>query len=270
MNDILLPIAQNRRVSVTRCHETTQRILQHRRSTRILYISDFDPGGQHMPVAVARKIEFLISQCGEDRDIQLIPLLLTADQVRQYNLPRAPIRDEVREKAKFEKQHGEGAVELDALEALHPGELARIVNRAIDRYRDETIQRRINEAAVPVRRQMNKVREEVLEQHAEDIAAFELARESAQDAVRQHLEAISEILDQLKERAEPLWQSIANDLEAAAPNLDSIEWPEPEPADEFEDPLYDSRRDYLTQIDRYREHQGKPNGGGRRGNGGAS
>ena len=35
-------------------------------------------------------------------------------------------------KARFEAQHGAGAVELDALEALHPGELRRIVEAAID------------------------------------------------------------------------------------------------------------------------------------------
>jgi hypothetical protein len=35
--------------------------------------------------------------------------------------------------------------------------------------------------------------------------------------------------------------------------------PEPEEADEDDlDPLYDSARDYVTQVDRYKQHQGKP------------
>jgi hypothetical protein len=35
-----------------------------------------------------------------------------------------------------------------------------------------------------------------------------------------------------------------------------VEWPEPE-GDDDPDPLFDSRRDYVTQIDRYKEFQGK-------------
>jgi hypothetical protein len=38
------------------------------------------------------------------------------------------------------------------------------------------------------------------------------------------------------------------------------EWPEPRDGDEDPDPLFDSIRDYVDQIDRYKEHQGKPTG----------
>jgi hypothetical protein len=40
-------------------------------TTRILYISDFDPAGAHMPVSVARKIEYLLRRDGHDLDIRL-------------------------------------------------------------------------------------------------------------------------------------------------------------------------------------------------------
>jgi hypothetical protein len=45
-----------------------------------------------------------------------------------------------------------------------------------------------------------------------------------------------------------------------APDPDGIDWPEPDEGDEDDDPLYESSRDYVEQLDRYREHQGKPNG----------
>jgi hypothetical protein len=35
-------------------------------------------------------------------------------------------------------------------------------------------------------------------------------------------------------------------------------WPLVEAADEHEDPLFDSTRGYVEQMDRYKEHQGKP------------
>jgi hypothetical protein len=44
---------------------------------------------------------------------------------------------------------------------------------------------------------------------------------------------------------------------AKLPTVDAYDWPEPEEGDEDDDPLYDSSRDYLDQIARYREHQGK-------------
>jgi hypothetical protein len=37
-----------------------------------------------------------------------------------------------------------------------------------------------------------------------------------------------------------------------------VKWPEPRDADEDYDPLFDSTRDYVEQINRYKEHQDKP------------
>ena len=82
---------------------------------RVIYLSDFDPGGQNMPKTVARKVEFTIARFGLDVDVQLIPLALSAEQCRRYKLPRTPIKETERRKDAFEKKHGEGATELDAL-----------------------------------------------------------------------------------------------------------------------------------------------------------
>jgi hypothetical protein len=97
------------------------------RPVRIFYISDFDPQGESMPVAVARKIEWILSKDDLDLDIQLIPLALTKQQCIDLELPRAPIKETDRGKGKFEERHGEGATELDALEALHPGLLRQLI-----------------------------------------------------------------------------------------------------------------------------------------------
>jgi hypothetical protein len=297
MDDILLPIAQRRGVSlvtgvgelsITRCHGLVRRLREHRRKTRILYISDFDPAGDGMPVSVARKIEFFLQRDGDDLDIRLHPLILTADQVDEYRLPRAPIKDSDRRRAQFEERHGRGAVELDALEALHPGELRRIVEEAIDTYRAplKKLRRAITRKASKVREQIGEIEQGVLDAHADAVAELQTKWETAQAEIGGHQEAISDIIEQCRERiaeheqaieagldawrqdAEPVWREIARDLEAAAPKADDINWPQLEDADEEPDPLFDSRRSYLTQIARYKFHQGKPTA--RRRNGGAS
>jgi hypothetical protein len=139
MNDILEPLANRLNLtlvsgvgelSYTHCAWHVQRVLAHRKKSRIIYISDFDPSGDRMPVSVARKIEFLLRRDGHDLDVRLDAVVLTAEQVAHYRLPKIPIKITDKGKRQFEERFGVGAVELDALEALHPGRLARIIRGA--------------------------------------------------------------------------------------------------------------------------------------------
>lgn len=293
MNDILLPLAERLRVglvtglgelSVTACHALASRVREHRRRTRILYISDHDPAGDGMPVSVARKIEFFLNRSGDDLDIRLIPIALTWDQVDEHDLPRMPIKESDRRRAQFEERHGEGAVELDALEALHPGTLARIVRDAVDVYRAPTrkLRGQIVRKAATVRRQLRKIEETVAASHEDALddlrgrwetaqAEIEQRQEAIADAiadaqriVHEHEAAIEEQLSGFQGHVEPVWERMREDLDAAKPA--EIAWPEIEEAAEPEEPLYDSRRRYLDQMTFYKTHQGKPLGI-KRGNG---
>ena len=288
MDDVLAPIAQNRGVtlvtgvgelSVTACLGLVRRVRAHRRRTRILYISDHDPAGEGMPVSVARKIEFFLRRDGDDElDIRLRPLVLTADQVAEFDLPRIPIKETDARRGRFEQRHGGGAVELDALEALHPGALGQIVEEAIAKIREPAhrLRARITRKAIGLQADLVEAQETVLEQHAADIeplqAAFaeseieidahqqaiDDAIAGAQAAIEAHEAAIETKARHWQELAAPVWAAIAADLEAALPDLDAIEWPTLEEGDEGEEPLYDSRRGYLDQIAAYKQHQGRP------------
>ena len=130
MNDVLEPICRRygvdlvrRRLSVhhQRHYDASPTLPEHAKPCRIFYISDFDPASEHMPVATARQIEYFHEKYAPDIEIKLIPLALTREQVIEYELPRTPIKESDRRKRGFEDRNGEGAVELDALEALHPG-----------------------------------------------------------------------------------------------------------------------------------------------------
>ena len=256
-----------------------ERVLLHRKPTRILYISDHDPAGDHMPVSVARKIEYLLRRDGHDLDVRLDPLVLTREQVERYRLPRIPIKDSDKRKRNFEARHGdEGAVELDALEALHPGELARIVEAAIDRYREPTQQaaRENNAVSHDVWVEVIEARDAVLAEFEAEIAAmrggFEAAQaqievdqqalaaiaEQAVERSRAHVEAINARVAAFYERANDLWARITAEMRDRIPTADEFEWASPTVADEGDEPLFDSKRGYLDQIERYKRHLGQP------------
>jgi hypothetical protein len=298
MNDVLLPIAERRGVTLisgvgdlsdTHCNWFIERTREHGRRARILYISDFDPSGSRMPVSVACKIQHKLCRDGLDLDIRLEPLALTAEQVRRFQLPRVPIKDSDQSRARFEALNGEGAVELDALEALHPGALARIVNRAIDTYRAPAREARAEIGTIMEELQAaaDVAREEVLTEHAEALTRLEVDFEAMQDAIAphreaiaaiaaeaerrgaEHTEAINELVAAFYDHAEDVHAGIAEQLEESAPDLNAVDWPEPGAADETDDPLFDSARDYVTQVDRYKRHLGKPTGRARRNGGGS-
>src|SRR5438034_6721900 len=155
MNDVLLPLCERYQanlqtgsgeLSITATLALAHRLQQANRPARIFYVSDFDPAGQSMPVAVSRKLEYFIRRYGLDLDVRVYPVVLTLDQVQYYRLPRTPIKETERRRQGFENRHGEGAVELDALEALYPGELQTVLSGDLNCYYDLTLDARVAQA----------------------------------------------------------------------------------------------------------------------------
>jgi hypothetical protein len=288
MDSVLDPIAARHGIttvigtgetSATRCNQMVDRVMEiyDGRPIRILYISDFDPGGLSMPVAAARKIEFFAQARG--LDMQLERIGLTAEQCRQWDLPRTPIKEKEKRKDKFEKRWGRGATELDALEALHPGELGRVVEEAILRFRDGTIDRRTREAAEPIGQKLDEVSAEVHERYSLMIGALRVRYETItaqyteellpqytamMDDLKARLEEWehnefgpwkARVLEVWKDEVEELWSTMAGEIaQEMEPVVANIEWPEPK-IKGFDDPLFDSTRDYIDQIDHYKRFQ---------------
>lgn len=144
-------------LSITSVYLLIQRVVAAKKPVRIFYISDFDPAGEGMPISVGRKIEWFIRTYFPDKDIRLKPLVLTKEQCIRYKLPRTPIKPSEKRKRGFEERHGEGATELDALEALHPGELARILTEAMSPYYDEEADEDVRDANDAVRKEVRRV-----------------------------------------------------------------------------------------------------------------
>lgn len=283
MNDVLVPLCKKYRMnlitgmgemSITAVVDFLKRVRRAGRPARILYISDYDPAGLGMPISVARKVEFFLRNEPENYDgldIKLQPLVLTAEQVGQYSLPRVPVKDSDRRKANFEAIHGEGQVELDALEALYPGQLARIVTAAILQYYDPTLDKRAREAKSNLTEALAEQRQDVLDLYEDELAAlraeyddllgeFETTREEFNDLVRDFrpkIEAHQGRLEAVLDRAKTLYSKLSSDLAGVDIDLEADDYklPEPELPEETNGQLYDSRRDFFEQLAHYKAHR---------------
>jgi hypothetical protein len=261
VDDVLDPLARQYglnvqtligEVSETRCRQLVERAKANGdRPVRIIYLSDFDPAGQSMPVAAARKIEWYLRDLDGSLDIQLQPVVLTHAQCVQYRLPRTPIKEGERRAAHFEAQFGAGATELDALEALHPGELRKILVAEIERFLDPELKDRWREFEDEAEEALDAIEEAELAEHADDLAVLQ----ARLDALREEAQALDHDLSIINE-------TIRRGMMLRAHGMVGIDLDVPEPcdADEWEEPLFDSARDYLAQIDAFKAFQGKPVG----------
>lgn len=257
MNDVLIPLCERYGVnlvtgvgemSITATLDLAKRFMA--KPVRIFYVSDFDPAGQSMPVAVSRKVEYFQRECDYDADVRLYPIVLTLSQVQRYSLPRTPIKETERRAAGFQDRYGAGAVELDALEALYPGTLARIITAAIAPYFDSDLDRRVRAAERTLRTRLGAVRTRVLSAHLPEIAG--LQREYEQIAAE-----FDERMESYGTRITTLWERIEQELRDEMLDIEDFPVPEADEATERGGALYDSTLDYLEQIASYKSFQGK-------------
>jgi hypothetical protein len=277
MNDVLIPLCRRYccnlvtgagELSITAVIEFLKRVRDADRPARILYVSDYDPAGMGMPISIARKIEFYQRSDGYgDLDIRLHPIALTTDQVAQYDLPRVPVKDSDLRKAGWEASHGEGQVELDALEALHPGELLRIVQRAMLGYFDP----RLNVRALSARQELIRLLDDETDtiklrwgdehdalrtEYAELWEDFSHTRAAFAELAVQfqpQIDAYQERLADIVERASNLYEAVKEDLDDVEVDMPDV--PAPELPEESMALLYDSARDYVDQLIYYKSYR---------------
>lgn len=259
MNDVLIPLCEryganlqtgSGELSIMATLALAHRLQQANRPARIFYVSDFDPAGQSMPVAVSRKLEYFVHRYGLDVDVRVFPVVLTLDQVRSYQLPRTPIKETERRRFGFESRHGEGAVELDALEALYPGELAALLSGYIEAYYDTSLGERVEAFEQELAYHLEQLQQQVLGGFAPDIARVRYEYEQLRAEYAERMQGCSE-------RLSDLWHTMKSALALSAPRIDMDAYPQAVWAEEIGEGLYDSTRDYMTQLETYKSFQGK-------------
>jgi hypothetical protein len=273
MNDILVPLCEAEGVnlavakgfeSITHAVELVRRAEQLGRDAHIIYISDFDPGGEGMPIAVARQLQFWLDELKVDQRITLEPVALTREQCIEFELPRTPIKEGDQRARGFQARHGEGATELDALEALHPGELARIVRGAIRRHVDTGYRQRLIGAASSAGRLVAEAWAQA------DGTELQAEADRFTDEARQAMAGLGEEINALiAERInelEPLRQA-ADELVrraeqvAAGLRVELPERPTVEIAGPSDDVLFDSDRHWVDQLNVFRAPKAVEDGG---------
>jgi hypothetical protein len=133
--------------SVTMVYELADRIRVADKPTRICYVADCDVVGMNMSKAMARKVEYLLNRRGSELDVKLVPIMLTAPQVREFDLPTVPMKTvtstvgvkhgyETRKENWYAAQELDGAVEVNAMHAQHPDEFKDTIEGFIRNYLD--------------------------------------------------------------------------------------------------------------------------------------
>jgi hypothetical protein len=250
-NDILDPVCIELGVnfvpgsgtqSITSAHKLLQRLREHGKPGHVFYVSDCDDQGGNMPRSVARHLEFYRQRDFPDVEVSLEPIALTRQQVEDLGLPSVDGTED-------------GPVELDALEALHPGLLAKMVREAVARYRDDALAQDLADAEEEARSDAGDAWDEATADLRSELDQLAADAKVAAEPFRARLAALAAEFDQAiaptRKRAEELegeLQGLANAFDPELP-----ERPESEPPDVDEAVLFDSRRDWLDQLERYKE-----------------
>jgi vacuolar-type H+-ATPase subunit I/STV1 len=168
---------------------------------------------------------------------------MTAEQAEKY--PPAP---------------DTGAVELDAMEELDPGLLARIVREKVAQFHDFDLEERVDGAEAEAKLAVENQAKEAI---AEEVAAIEEIKAEAEEIYEKYRPRLAELADELgaelaplDERLESLQRTAREKLEALEPDLPEIPEGETEGEPDDEGWLFDSRRDYLEQLRAYRNGHG--------------
>lgn len=276
MNDLLIPLCDEYMVnlvtavgemSIARVIELLKRIYERGKPARIFYISDFDPKGHDMPFSVARKIEYYLynpqfwnpDYVERKLDVKLDPIILTKEQVDKYDLPRMPITEKELSKGNFEKLLGEGATELDALEALYPGEFAKIVENKILEFTDTGLEGKIREA----RKELDDDLEEEFNINIEPFQdKLDKIENEAKKICKGYEKKLVNLSGSLKAELKPLSEHLESIYLAIQEKIKAIcvdipELPEGEIEENSDNYLFDSGRDYLHQLEIYKRAKGK-------------
>ncbi len=198
------------------------------------YCSDFDPSGYGMPTAAARKFQALRDLEFPDLDLRLYPVALTLEQCIKFDLPSAPLQPTEKRKAKWLARFEREQTELDALLALRPGELEKLLHAAIEPFFDPTLDGRFDAAnALP---EGTDEWFKALPTYTAAVEAITPLREAANAAAEEVTEAVEHHVAEVRKAVRE-----AED----APKLDPVEI-KPELTVEPPEPLFHTLDDFIT------------------------
>jgi hypothetical protein len=157
----------------------------------LLTVCDCDPGGWHMPIAIARKLQAR-AVCGfPGLRFEVVRAGLAPEHVRDLDLPSSLSKPTEARTDRWREMMGIKQTEIDTALALKRDEFISIIEEAILLYCDETLAGRVQEAA----REWNDEAEEAIADQINDEEIMEL--QDRYDRAREKIEAVNQRLDDI-------------------------------------------------------------------------
>jgi hypothetical protein len=142
--DLFLPTGE---ISDTQMYAMARAGADDGRRLIVFVLADFDPAGNQMAVSIGRKLQALRDLHFPALRFSLYPIALTADQVREFDLPSTPLKATEKRADRWREEHdGLEQTEVDALATLRPELLREIVHKAVATFYDRTLSSRVFEA----------------------------------------------------------------------------------------------------------------------------
>jgi hypothetical protein len=198
--------------------------------------ADFDPSGYSMPKSISRKLQGLCQSHFPGLDVHVRRCALMKEQVQELGLPSTPLKETEKRADRWREKMDMEQTEIDALATLRPDVLTDIVTLALTPYWDDGLEYRTRKA------------ERAIAQVVQDIIARELVARGEDVARARALHKQAVVAASLAFKViKPLMRDVAEAARAAIPDIEMPE-PEPEPEGDVDEPLFDSRGDWMEQT----------------------
>jgi hypothetical protein len=117
--------------SATYLYEAAEDIIADGRPTHVYVLSDFDPGGFRIFDRVRHE---LLEFVGGQAPLTVSRIAVTHEQIETMSLPTRPGKQKDPQRHKFEREHGVGCVELDA---IPPDTLRGLIRDMLEGHMDQ-------------------------------------------------------------------------------------------------------------------------------------
>jgi hypothetical protein len=156
LEEIVLPIARHfeadlylptGEISDTLVYQIAKEANEDGRPLVLFTLADCDPAGHQMPVSIARKLQAFRDLFFPRLRFEVVPIALTAEQVKAENLPSTPLKKGEARATRWREAFEIEQTEIDALTT--PGKqnvLERLIRHAFKPYIDPTLKRRVDDA----------------------------------------------------------------------------------------------------------------------------
>ena len=187
--DLYLPSGD---ISDTMLHRIAKTGAEDGRHVVVLTLSDCDPSGWNMPKVIGHKLRAFKDSLYPQLSFEVRRVALIPAQVREHKLPSTPLKESEKRADKWKEATGLEQTEIDAVAALQPDLLRRILLGAIEPFYDKSLNQRVAEAHRDWLREAQTALVDQLD--PDELARIEREAEQKLAELRAEIDAINDAL----------------------------------------------------------------------------